>query len=158
MWFTSNTEIWLISTRRRGYFLKKKKRVAYKIWIGHSFLIRDQIQCQINILVDSDLAFKEGLMELWSLELCKAVTSPHLRASSHFPGCGTGSHRSWQALKVWTFHQAALMVPQHSTAQLCQKTSSAAFSSFVSSSSKLQTIGKNNFSDPNWHACTRNLN
>lgn len=44
--------------------MKKKKRVAYKIWIGHSFLIRDQIQCQINILVDSDLAFKEGLMEL----------------------------------------------------------------------------------------------
>lgn len=116
MWFTSNTQIRLMTNKykKERVLLEKELHIRFG---SVSFLVRDQIQCQINILLDCNLAFELGSKELWSLELCKAVTSPHLRASSHFPGCGTGSHRSWQALKVWTFHQAAVMVPQLSPAQ-----------------------------------------
>lgn len=53
-----------------------RKDCLWDFGLVESFITGDQIQCQINILVDPDLAFKEGLKVLWSRGLRQPLTLP----------------------------------------------------------------------------------
>lgn len=116
--FSSNTVIKMTKERKKQrHFLRKG--CLWDFGLVKSFITEDQIQCQINILVDSDLTFKEGLKVLWSRGLRQPPAS---RGLSAFPWL-TGSGRSRQALGMSTFIRImdnGIVVPP--TTQLCQKT------------------------------------